>query len=165
LLLFSPRYDTARLVLADLLRESDDAVSVRIGGVSGVFMWGMLYDLCVPLADWYTPAPAALTNWPLTGGPITDVPGLTFSIYPTATGWHLNASVQLHRRLVPTSSGGVVYPAFGPLIEEAGEAETCDLLPDRGALIAGLAAKSAEQVAALQEKLGYRWPSPSSRWN
>ncbi len=158
-----------------LLTKSDwawdstlDRVTVRIGNVAGVFTRGMLSDLAVPLADWYAAAPAALAVWPLAGGTITDVPGLTFSIGPTTSGWRLAARLRLRSRRVPMTAGGVVPAVVSPqpfLVEEAGDVETWDTFPDRAALVTGLASRSAELVAEMREEIGDRWPSPLRRRN
>jgi uncharacterized protein (TIGR02996 family) len=143
-----------------------DQVTVRIGSVSGVFKRGMLSELCVPLENWYTAAPAALTHWPLASGTITDVPGLAFTIGKTKTVWRLSARLRLRSRRVPMTSGGVVPAPVAPqpfLVEEAGDIETWDLFPDRVALIAVLASRSAELVEELREEVGERWPSPPRR--
>jgi uncharacterized protein (TIGR02996 family) len=143
-----------------------DQVTVRMGGSSGVFKRGMLTDLCVPLENWYTAAPAALAHWPLASGTITDVPGLAFAIGLTKTGWRLSARLRLRSRRVPMTAAGVVPTAVAEqafLVEEAGDVETWDLFPDRAALISALASRSAELVTELREEVGERWPSPPRR--
>jgi uncharacterized protein (TIGR02996 family) len=143
-----------------------DQVTVRIGDTSGVFHRGMLSGLCVPLEDWYTAAPAALTHWPLASGTITDVPGLAFSIACTLKDWRLTARLRLRPWRVPLAAAGIVPAAVAEqpfLVEEAGDVETWDFFPDRAALIAALASHSAELVAVLREEVGERWPCQTRR--
>ena len=71
-----------------------DRVAVRVGDSVGTFTRGMMAELTLTLADWYSLSPAALAAWPIERVIITDVPGLVFAVespgYP-GRGWRLTA--------------------------------------------------------------------------
>ena len=141
-----------------------DRVTVRVGGVAGVFTRGMLAGLSLPLGDWYAIAPAALASWPLEQGTVTDVPGLAFSIDAADGAWRLSARLRVPGRRVPLVGGGVVPAAvasFASLTDGPGDWRVEEIRPDRAALVAGLTSVSASLVADLRDVAGDRWPSPS----
>lgn len=140
-----------------------DRVTVRIGSAAGVFARGMLSGLVVALPEWCAAAPVALARWPLEGGTITDVPGLTFAIGPAESGWQLVARLRVRGRRVPMTAAGVVPTAVMPqafLVEQPGTVEVEELFPDRDAVARGLAAASTDLLSALREDVGDRWPTP-----
>jgi hypothetical protein len=94
---------------------------------------------------------------------ITDVPGPTFTIGPSDTGWRLAARLRLRRRRVPMMPSGVLPTAVSPepfLIDEAGDVEFVESCPDRAALVAGVNSRSAGLVGESRQEVGDRWPSP-----
>ncbi len=139
-----------------------DRVTVRIGSITGIFARGMLCELMLTLGEWYAVATAALLSWPIELVPITDAPGLSFSIEKQATGWSLVARLKVPGRRVPLA-GSVVpsHMSASPILTEGPEEwQVEELFDNRSALVAGVSSSSAALVTALKNVAGDRWPSP-----
>ncbi len=142
-----------------------DRVTVRIGDVIGNFARGMLSELAITLAEWYTVAEKVVAAWPIERVTTTDVPGLLFSIANKPEGWCLTARLRLPWRRVPLS-GSVIPSAVSSvpfLIDGPADWYFEHLFADRAALVAGIASASQVLVLELLEVAGDRWPTPPRR--
>lgn len=155
------------LTHGDWVWDNDgDRVTVRIGGVSGVFARGLLSALVAPLADWYEFAPLAFAAWPLECGTVTDVPGLRFYVEaPTSErpDWRLSAALTVRarrpgmlRRLTRLVAANPGPGRHG----RAGRWEAERTFPDRASLAERIAGASAVLVEEVRDAAGDLWPSP-----
>ena len=151
--------------------SAHDRVSVCVGGTVGAFARGMLAELSLTLADWYSLAAVALANWPVERVVLTDVPGLDFAVEPPGYpggGWRLAARLSVPRRNVPVAGPHVAPSAVSPLpllVEERAEWRAEEPFPDRAALVAGVIGASVLLTGDLGEVAGDRWPPPPRKRN
>jgi uncharacterized protein (TIGR02996 family) len=137
-----------------------DRVTVRCGKQVGVFTRGLLAEVTVASGEWLAIAPAALSTWPLELVNVADIPGLSFAIGRTGSGWRCIGRLTVPRRRVPLG-GGVIPSAYAPipfLTEERAAWLVEEGFPDRQVMVATIGPTSARLAAELREVAGDRWP-------
>jgi uncharacterized protein (TIGR02996 family) len=139
-----------------------DRVSIRIGGVVGVFARGMLCELSVTREEWSAVAGASIAAWPLERVTVTDVPGLVFSIDRKTDGWTLTARLKLPGRKVSVTGRAIRRGDSSGLALTVGAADwrLDRVFPSRTELVAGVASASTALVANMRIVAGDLWPPP-----
>src|SRR5262249_7083598 len=122
---------------------------------------GMLAGLSVLLGEWYAVAGPTLASWPLEWVTFTDVSGLTLRVDKPAA-WRLTATLKVRARTIPLRPSALPS-ALGPgahLVGQRAVWRVEEVLPDRAALVAAIAAASARLVDDLKDAAGDRGTEP-----
>lgn len=144
--------------------STHDQVTVRCGGVAGIFTRGMLSELQIPLKLWRHHAQGVLSRWPLERVRILELPGVLITVDKAGEQWRLAAALSIPRRRHRTLFAGPIPAAMMPqpmIVEDGGEWMADELFGNRTALVESAAVYSHYLVGRLIESADDLWPDNS----